>query len=143
MPNPFTEPETRYIFEILDCVYSTQYSTLDPMGFLGSTTDISNGSQGQAQTMVIAWLTGMDATSVSIVKTQIIPQWMPVRFPTAKMVEGSVGANSVTNVDFSFEETRQRIRDVMQVYIPFFRVHEVLAKRSKGAGNGLSIPCLW
>ncbi len=146
MPN-FTDAEIRSIFECLDCVYSTQYSTLDPMGFLGSTTDISNGSQGQAQTMILTWLnTTMTGDTASITKVKaLVVQWDAISLDTVEMVGGSVGSNSVTNTTYRSSTQQERIQTLMQTYVPFFQLGKVLEKRAKagGIGLGLSIPTVW
>jgi len=138
----FTETETRYIFECLETPYSIQYTTIDGMGSIGSTTYISVDSQGQAKTMILDWIASMDDTSISMVKTTVIPEWIKVRTATAEMRGGSVGTNSITNMSYDPDKQRHRVQTLMQTYIPFFKLHEVLARRA-GPSQSTSIPTIW
>lgn len=137
----FTNTEIRYIYEILETPYSTSFYTLDGMGEIGALTDISNGSTGQAYTQINTWLAAMDATSITVVQALIL-EWIPVRFATTSLVQGSVGANSVTGANYDPGQKRHQIQSIMQTYVPFFKFHEVLARRA-GSSRSMSIPAVW
>lgn len=137
----FTEPEIRSIFEILEVPYSTGYTVTDGMGAIGALTEISNNSTGQAKTYLLEYLAAMDATSIAKVQALVV-QWDSVRLQIARVDDGSVGENAVTGVTYSAADKQQRIKELTQVYVPFFRFHEVLAKRA-GNKNSLTIPSVW
>lgn len=137
----FTEPEIRAIFECLETPYSTSYTTMDGMGAIGALTDISNGSTGQAKTQILAWLAAMDATSITQTQALVV-QWNLVRLSIARVDDGGVGENAVTGVTYDSREKRHQIQTLMQTYVPFFKFHEVLARRA-GTQNSMSIPTVW
>lgn len=139
--NAFTADEIRYVFEILENPYSAQYFTTDGLGLIGAETDISNGSTGQCQTQMLTWMTNMDATSITHAQA-LVADWLPLRKPVVRVNNGSVGENAVSGVTYDATEQRKRIQELMQIYIPFFRFWEVLAKRA-GQQNSVSIPAMW
>lgn len=137
----FTQDQVRSIFECLENPYSTQYYAVDPMGMIGSTNIISVGTEGQAFTQIIAWLTAMDQDSATRVIALTV-KWEQVSSAEGKLDHGSVGDNAIAGIVFDFNKKRKRIQTLMQVYVPFFRLAEILARRAAGATDSISIPTM-
>ncbi len=83
----------------------------------------------------------MDTDSVTKVKALVV-QWDLVRLSIARVDDGGVGENAVTGVTYDSRDKQSRIRDLIQIYIPFYKWHEVLARRA-GSSNSISIQTVW
>jgi len=135
----FTENEIRSIFECLETPYASQYATLDGLGMIGATTTVNSGSTGQAQSQILAYLAAMDATSIARVQALVV-KWDAVSDASARVNNGGVGDGAVTGVTWDAREQKHVIQGLMQTYVPFFKYHEVLARRASGAVVSLTIP---
>lgn len=137
--NAYTAAEIRSIFECLQTPYADQYVTMDGLGMIGATTTVNSGSTGQAKSQILAWLTAMDADSITKVQALVV-KWDAVRDASVRVNNGGVGDQAVTGVTWDSTDQKKAIQDLMVIYVPFMRYHEVLARRAGGAGVSLTIP---
>ena len=96
--------------------------------------------------MIETWLnTTMTGDTASITKVKaLVVEWDAVSLDTVEMVGGSVGANSVTNTTYKSSSQQHRIQTLMQTYVPFFKLAEIIAKRMKQGGvNSAAIQAIW
>lgn len=138
----YTENEKRMIFECLECPFSTAFFSVDGMGAIGAETDITNASTGQAKTQILAWLAAMDSDSILVVQALVV-EWIAVRQGgSTTLVNGGVGSGGVSGVNYDPYAAKKSVKDRMMIFVPFYRFHEVLARRA-GAQNSVSIPQVW
>jgi hypothetical protein len=127
------------LFEILETPYYSGYFTLDGMGTLAASTEISAATQGQAKEEIIDFVaTNIEATAgLLTVLNARLDKWIAIDTQTGRIEAGGVG--SISGVTANFTEERELIKAKVKNMIPFFRHHEVLARRL-GAANANSGP---
>ena len=122
------------LFQILDVPYGTSYNTLDGMGSLTAQTDI-NIATAQAYTVILAAVAALES-DVETVLTALITEWDAIGLNSGRIESGGVG--DLAGASFDWDRKRQLIRERVQVILPFYRWHEVLARRS-ATGHGVNI----
>lgn len=128
MATNLTAAQIRSLFEVIEVPFATSYYTVDGIGSIGAQTDVSGGATGQAKTQILAFLdtrTTDDETAI----IALLIEYALVRLDVASITQGSVSEN-VNSASYSPDVKRARIKELMQIYVPFFRWHEVLAKQN-------------
>jgi hypothetical protein len=123
-----TAAEVRSVFEVLEVPYSTAYNTLSGVGSLSVGTDVASAGQNSAKAVIETACAALDASGLTKVSALVV-EWDACRLNVGEMQGGGVA--DANGISFSFEGKRQQIKRLMQVYLPFFRHHEVIA-----AANG-------
>lgn len=128
-----TEKQNRIVFHILEVPYSTEYHTVEAMGTLSAQTDINNVT-GQAKTEILAYLAAL-STDDQIDLVEYLERWDVIKLRTAKIEGGGLGDLSGVSSDPAQE--RALIKQYVQDMVPFYKHHEILARRT--ASNGITI----
>ena len=128
-----SDAEKMSLFEILEVPYATEYHTADGMGTLSAQTDVSGASQGSAKTAIESYLTD-DLSSAAETRLQTyIARWDTLSTKHVRMNGGAVG--QIGGVERDPEDEREEIRKRVKLLVPFYKFHEVLAKRRGGGGH--------
>lgn len=120
-----TAAQIRSVFECLEVPYSTSYYTTDGMGALSAQTDVSGATTGQAKTVLTSAIAALGSDEETKVAALIV-EWDAVSLNVGEITSG--GVSDLSGLSFSWDQKRKLIKERMQIYLPFFRVHERLAK---------------
>lgn len=126
----------RNIFFILEVPYTTSYNTVNEMGVLSAATDVSGASQGAAKTAILASIAALGADEETELNT-LCARWAVLGTTSINMQGGGVG--SVQGVTFDYDKERAIIRERVKYILPYYKLHEVFAKRMGGNSNSVSI----
>lgn len=124
------------LFQILDCPYSTNYTTVDSMGTIGSQTTVAPAGSGSAYTQIKAYLDTISET----VKTELITlltRWQTIGTTSVSMSAGGVG--SIQGVSLSYEQEKRFIEDRVRIIVPFYQAAQVIERQSRSSGSMISI----
>jgi len=125
------------LFEALDVPYATQFNTLDGMGALSSQTDISNSTSGQAKTAILAFVASLEnMPSVVTVLNTYLDRWTTISTKVTA-INGSIG--EVSGVTYDYENERTLLAKRIQLLVPFYKWHEVLARQAGESKNKSTI----
>lgn len=131
------------LFEILETPYYGGYFTLDGMGTLSASTEIASATQAQAKTEIVDFVATNIETDTTVttgalaVMNVLLDRWITIGTQTGRIEAGGIG--SISGVTANYTEERELIKAKIKNQIPFFRHHEVLARRM-GAANANSGP---
>jgi hypothetical protein len=106
------------------------------MGALSSQTDVSGATSGQAKTQILASIAALTSDTETKV-TALCTAW-----DAASLNVGSIQGGGVTDVqglNFSWDDKRAVIRQRMQIYLPYYRHHEVLARMTGNNGGSIQV----
>jgi len=130
-----TAAQIRSIHEILEVPYSDSYGILDHMGLtecVGATADAAVAAKTAIATAVAAL--GADSeTKVSA----IVTEWDALGFKTMSLVAGQVG--DVGGMTYDLNERRDLLRQRLQIYLPFYKLHEILERKLREGGLGSNV----
>lgn len=134
----FSESYHIALFQILDVPYFAGHYTVDGMGGLTSLSDLSGATQGQAKTTILDFLTNNIETSAQLttVLTIDLDRWLSIGSQVARIENGAVG--SLQGVTYDFRHERTLIAERVRIIVPFYKYHEVIARKI-GNGNGVNI----
>ena len=113
------------LFQVLDCPYATQFTTIDGMGATGHTATITSSTAGQAYTQITTFV-GALAANVEAELVTLLTAWSGMSTNSVKIEQGTVG--SIGGVWFNYDQKRKTIEDRIKIIVPFYRQHEVLAR---------------
>lgn len=136
MATDFTSAEKIGLFQALDVPYSTSYTTLDGMGMIGAETTVGGPSTNQAKTVILAALdTLADNDSAGHDALQaLVQRFNTISTKAAAMVSG--GAGDVQGVSYDFEVERNLIRERIKIIMPYYKLHEVMARLNATKQSG-------
>jgi hypothetical protein len=129
------------LFYALQVPYSVGYTTIDAMGTLGAQVLISEPTQLAAKTLINDYLNSLGAAdqtefdALEVVLKDQLDQLTPLMSNAGQVAP--TGGSSTTGVTFTWQEKKQAIIDQIKTIVPFYKYHEVLARRQ---GESVSIP---
>lgn len=134
-----SEARALALFEILETPYADGFYSMDGMGTLAVSNEISSSTQGQAKTEILAWvLANIEGTAgLLTVLNARLDRWIAIDTKVGRMEGGAAG--EVTGLTLNYTEERELIKAKVKNMVPFFKHHEVLARRM-GSANGNSGP---
>jgi len=106
------------------------------MGALSAQTDISGSTSGQAKTQILASIAALAADDETKV-TALCTAWDAASLNVGEISGGGVA--DVTGLTFTWEAKRDIIRQRMQIYLPYYRYHEVLARQNGSKGTNIPV----
>ena len=134
----FTVPQKLSVFECLGVTYgpgggsSAANATLhNGFGVL-----LTLSQMDQLRTEVNNLLDNMAIDQETAVK-ELVVEWDAVRLQTAEVTGGSIG--SATSVTYSAAGKRERIRQLMTVYVPIFTIAQSMKQREGESRIGCNI----
>lgn len=98
---------------------------------ISSTASVSAATGAQAKSTITTYLgtlTSDDETKI----TALVTEWDSISLNSGQIDAG--GVTDVQGLSFSWDAKRKLIKERMQIYVPFFRYHEVLARENKSGG---------
>lgn len=131
-----TAAQTRSVFEILEVPYLTTYNTVTGVGALTASTSVAGAGTSAAYTALNTSITALAADDETKV-TALVTEWDSIRLDTTVIQSG--GISNISGVSYNPAEKRALIKQLMQVYLPYFRAHEVFAK---DMGPSMTIPVI-
>lgn len=98
---------------------------------ISSTASVSAATGAQAKSTIQSYLGTLVAADEAKI-TSLISDWDNISLNSGQIDAG--GVTDVQGLSFSWDAKRKLIRERMQIYVPFFRYHEVLARENKSGG---------
>jgi len=130
---PLTADEIDSVFEVLEVPNVAGYSVLHN---IGSVAVMAIPGVAAANTRINAAIVALADNSILVVR-DLVAKWVDVRLKVGKMEAGSVG--DLNGLSYTWDDYRTQVRRLMLSKLPFYKLHEVLAKEEQG-GGGLCIP---
>jgi hypothetical protein len=129
----FTETQYQTLFEILEVPYSTDGSQylLTAQGdavYTGGSAD--SVALQKAYTGITNWVTGMTASGLAVL-SGLLTEWDALGSDMTAIAGGTVG--DIGGITYSAEDRRNRIAQRVRIRVPFFRAHDQILRRPKGA----------
>lgn len=129
------------LFQILDTQYVdgsnvAGYSILDGMGSTTSTVSLAGPTSYQAATAINTWVNNMSAEAITALCVYL-DRWIALGTSTIRVENGQV--DDVGSVTKDPREEREQIRQLVVTLVPFYKIHEVMAKRAGIAANGFNV----
>lgn len=126
--------------QALEMPYATTYYTVGDIGTLSAQTSIG-GTAAQANTELTTFLDTLTSSNGETQLIALIDRYIVIGTKVANIDGGAVGG--LQGVSMSYDDERALIAKRIQVIVPFFKYHEILALRaSQGASGGMSIPIM-
>jgi hypothetical protein len=132
-----------HLFAILEVPYSsTDYHIIDSMGTLAADVSMSAGGQTNAKSKIEQYLTTLSNDAMTELFS-LVDKWA-----TISLYAGNLGGNSsaggvgdINGLNFDWKDKRKLISDLVKNIVPFYRYHEVLARKAANV-NSSYIPMI-
>lgn len=136
-----TDAQTMAVFEILEVPQASGFTTNDEMGAISADTQYTPTATASAYIALTAAIAALVDPQLARVE-EIADKWNnTVRLKLGRINDGQVG--TLSNATADYDGLRSECRALLQIYLPFYKYHEVLAKRSGVSstyGGGFNVP---
>lgn len=139
MASSLTIAQKIALYQILETPYATSFYTQDGMGTLAAQTTVSAATISSAYTQINTHLDTLTSLNGEAELIVLINRWITIGTTVAGIDGGSIGGAS--GLTMSYDRERAIIKERVQLIVPFFRWHEVLARKQE-AGGGITIPMM-
>ena len=131
-----SDEQTVACFQILDVPLNTTVNVVSLGGALSSSTDFSAAGQSAAKTAIDTSLAALSADRETVLKTEL-NRWIALGSRVVRIEGGGVGGISGASVDP--EDERAKIRQRVLIILPYYKLHEIIAKQMQEQAPAASL----
>lgn len=137
MASSLTIAQKIALYQVLEVPYATSYNTMDGMGTLTATTDVSGASSSAAYTSINTYLDTLTSNNGETQLIALLDRWIAIGTKVVSMDAGAVGG--LQGVTMRYDQERALIEERIKYIVPYFRWHEVIAKKTEVGGMTIRI----
>ncbi|HEY3322077.1 MAG TPA: hypothetical protein VGP72_16540 [Planctomycetota bacterium] len=120
------------LFTVLEVPYASTYNIVDAMATLAAAVEMGRAAMTSAKAQIEQYVDNdLDAGALAELIT-LLDDWKAASTKTSELAQGAVG--DISGISFNWGTKRQTIADRIKIIVPFYRLHEVLAKQAASAG---------